>query len=308
MTVENLLRYPYLVSLVLLGLLTGGAIYAYYANPTNDKLQTDAYEFTTLDIPPGSFGTRALGVNDQGDIVGTNGPKGFVIRNGTPSAIHKEGSSFDAVSAINSSGILAGTFSDAERSRAFIYDGKTYAMIEPPAVTYTQAPQLGSSYAYGINELGHVVGIYNDERGTHGFLYDGSKHVELNYPGATQTQATGINGRDQIVGFHRTHKGRFHGFVYDGKYSTLDFPGGSESDTHLMGINNLGEIVGFCSCGPHKAARGFLYKNGQFIDLQFPNASVTFSNGINDYGMIVGFYGSSDGGHGFYAVPKSNRK
>lgn len=163
MTVENLLRYPYLASLVLRGLLTGGAIYVYYANPTNDKLQTDAYEFTTLDIPPGSFGTRALGVNDQGDdIVGTNGPKSFVIRNGTPSAIHKKDSSFDAVSAINSSGILAGTFSDAKRSRAFVYDGKTYAMIEPRAVTYAQAPQLGSSYAYRINELRHVVGIYNE--------------------------------------------------------------------------------------------------------------------------------------------------
>ena len=308
MTVENFLRYPYLVSLVLFGLLMGAAIYMYYSNPTNDKLQTDVYEFTTLDIPPGSFGTRALGVNDQGDIVGTNGPKGFVIRNGTTSAIHKEGSAFDQVSAINSSGIIAGTFSDAGQSRAFIHDSKTYVMIEPPAVTYAQAPQFGSSSANAINELGHVVGIYNDERGTHGFFYDGNKHVELNYPGATQTQTTGINVRGQIVGFHRAHKGRIHGFVYDGKYSTLDFPGGPESNTRLMGINDLGEIVGVCSCGPYKAARGFLYRNGQFIDIQFPNASETFPNGINDYGMIVGFYNGSDGGHGFYAVPKNNRK
>lgn len=305
-------RYAYFVSLGALGLLTGGAIYTYFANPTNDKLQTVAYEFTTLDIPPGSFGTRALGVNSQGDIVGINGEqgnveRGFVIRQGSLSTIHVEGSSFDHVSAINTSGLIAGTFSDTKQAKPFIYDGQTYTTIEPPAATYNEAPHGGSSHAYGINDLGHVVGTYHDHRGMHGFLYEGGRHRYLDYPQAVETIPTGINARGQIVGFYRLYpKTRFQGFVYEGKFTTLNYPGGVDAGTRLMGINDLGEIVGFCACEPHKAVKGFLYRDGTFIDLQFPNASEIFPNGINTHGMIVGFYNGSDGGHGFYAVRKND--
>jgi uncharacterized membrane protein len=280
----------------------------YYWTPSEGKGHGVEYDFTTLDEPLGSFGTRALGVNSGGDIVGSNGKTGFLIKQGKSSIIHVEGSLFDEVSAINSSGIIAGTYSDTKHSRAFIYDGKTYTTIEPPAVTYTEPPQQGS-HAYGINELGHVVGIYQDDRGMHGFLYDGSKHIALDYPGATETFARGVNAFGQIVGSYRTNHGKFHGFVYDGNYSTLDYPGGAASHTRLQGINDRGEIVGYCSpCDPKTGTRGFLFKDGEFVDVQFPGSPGTFLNGINNERMIVGEYNGIDGGHAFYAVPSESRR
>lgn len=310
MTIEKFLGYAYFTSLVALGLLISGAIYMYFANSSDDKLQTVEYEFTTLDIPTGSFGTRALGVNSQGDIVGINGNRqGFVIRKGSLLPMHDEGWLFDYISAINSSGIIAGTFLDTKQAKPFIYDGQTYTIIEPPAATYNQSPIVDASHAYGINELGHVVGTYHDHRGIHGFLYEGGRHRYLDYPGAIETIPTGINAQGHIVGFYRHYpRTRLQGFMYDGKFTSLNYPGAEDSDTQLMGINDSGEIVGLCACGPHKAAHGFIFSKGKFIDIHFPNASGTFPNGINVHGMIVGFYNDSDGGHGFYAVRKSNQK
>jgi hypothetical protein len=307
MIVEQCVRYAYFVSLLALTVLLLIAIYMCCVTSSNKEPQILGYDFTTLDLPPGSFGTRPLGVNSQGDIVGTNGNRnGFVIRQGSSSTIHVEDWPFEQISAINTSGIMAGTFFDTKQAKPFIYDGQTYTIIDPPAATYNEAPHGGSSHAYGINDLGHVVGSYHDHRGIHGFLYEGAMHRYLDYPQAIETIPTGINAQGHIVGFYRLYpRTRLQGFVFDGKFTTLNYPGGMDSDTQLMGINDADEIVGFCTCGPHKGARGFLYNQGKFIDIQFPNASGTFPNGINSHGMIVGFYNDSEGGHGFYAMRKS---
>ena len=117
------------------------------------KTRVTEYDFTTLDIPPGSFGTRALGVNVNGDIVGTTSEHstGFFYQKGKTSNIQIPGSLFSEVSAINDSGIIVGGYGDSvtKLSRAFLYNGKTFANIEPPAVTHIEPPAKAYSYAYG---------------------------------------------------------------------------------------------------------------------------------------------------------------
>ena len=48
---------------------------------------------------------------------------------------------------------------------------------------------------------------------------------------------------------------------------------------------------------------GFLLSNGTYTAIDYPNASYTSANGINDLGEIVGQWTTPAGHtHGFYAV------
>lgn len=263
------------------------------------------YDFKQLDVPQGSFGTRLLGINDHGNIVGMKAeshPNGFLYQSGKASIIPVPNSSFEQITGINNSGIIVGSHVDkvTKLSRAFIYDGQNITNIEPPGAKFT--------YAYGINDQGDVVGMYQDNRGSiHGFLYSENKFSYIDFPGVFDTRATGINGKRQIVGYYHQYKEkRFRGFIYENRtFTTVDYPGSDTFHTRLYGISSIGEIVGYLY-RPQQGARGFLYRDGLFTDIQFPNASETFPSGINRHGAIVGYYNGQDGGHGFHAVPRTN--
>lgn len=53
-------------------------------------------------------------------------------------------------------------------------------------------------------------------------------------------------------------------------------------------MNNLGEIVGTEGTGTN--TKGFDYKNGQFTTIAVPGALETSAFGINDSGVIAGWY------------------
>jgi probable HAF family extracellular repeat protein len=81
------------------------------------------------------------------------------------------------------------------------------------------------------------------------------------------------------------------GFIYsNGVYTTLSDPS-SVGGTHVTGINNTGQIIGWYTPGPDLSSgspHGFIYSNGNYTTVDDPLASATFLNGINDEGQIVG--------------------
>src|SRR4051794_8940025 len=61
--------------------------------------------------------------------------------------------------------------------------------------------------------------------------------------GATQMTANDINDHGQVVGQFTDSRGVAHGFLYEEEsYCQIDYPAATE--TNLLGINNLGQIVG----------------------------------------------------------------
>jgi probable HAF family extracellular repeat protein len=104
----------------------------------------------------------------------------------------------------------------------------------------------------GINRWGTIVGTYNDTSG-----FPSVKH-----------------------GFKRWNNGTTH---------TLDFPGATPSSTSALGpqgINDNGTVVGQYD---NKASlHGFIFHNGQWATLDYPQASATFPAGITNAGKIVG--------------------
>ena len=76
--------------------------------------------------------------------------------------------------------------------------------------------------------------------------------------------------------------------------------------TVVTAINNIGQVVGFCTDGvsPNSRTVGFIRdRNGHFTLLTFPGADGTLAFGINDRGHVVGQYfgfGFGDGLNRFH--------
>lgn len=100
---------------------------------------------------------------------------------------------------------------------------------------------------------------------TQAFSQTPLKFVAVNFPGATATQARGINASGEIVGFYQS----------------------SSCSNYTLQV-------------PSCPTKGYKLVNGNFTELNIPNAISTAITGVNDHGDIVGFYQKSDlSYHGF---------
>ena len=142
---------------------------------------------------------------------------------------------------------------------------------------------IDASDARGVNGAGQIVGS--------GYLKDGETYTPLDFA------AHGINDTEQIVGFFSDGT-YIHGVIKDGNIiTTFDVPG-AFSQTHAMGINGVGDIVGWyddSSGGTH----GFLRQGNTYISFDVPGARNTYASGINNAGQIVGHFSGASGSHSF---------
>jgi len=250
--------------------------------------KADPFTYTTFQYP-GTTITIALGINNQGQVVGLAAevpgasvdPVGFIYDNGSFIPL-LFGNSGTQATGINNLGIVVGT----SGAGSFLYDSHTGIY----------SPFAGGG-ATGINDLGQIVGG--------NYFFDGSTFHTINYPGADSTSVSGLNNAGQIVGTYQLG-GHSFGFLDNaGTFTSIAFPGASS--THVMDINNLGEIVGWYS--DSTGGHGFIDSGGHFISFDVPRLlldnNFTTANGLNDYGEIVGTTARGTGTQlfGFVATP-----
>lgn len=226
----------------------------------------DGSKLTTIDVP-GSWNTKCLGINKHGQIVGTynflqGGPQGFLLDEGVFTTINFPGANTPYspyntnAQGINQHGQIVGTAgfyssggaAGAGYGRGFLYDKHGFTPIYYP----NAAIDIGGTEVTGINDSGKIVGnaiavtkenvyIYTGP----GFLLDKGEFSIIDFPNDENTGNTwvqGISKSGHIVGYY-AYYGGLHGFMlYDGVYSTIDYPGSKV--TIINGVNKYGEIVG----------------------------------------------------------------
>jgi hypothetical protein len=165
--------------------------------------------------------------------------------------------------------------------------------------------------ATGINISGLVCGSFDvnvrgmlqDKQGasfpdkpeniivTHGFFFDGSTYTQFDLPGFDNTYVTGVNDAGDFCGYGSTMEGFHTGFVSIGGVVTT-FSGPSGATISPLAINNLDQIVGYYN-NPD-TAKGFFRDAGGTLTypIVYPNSQYTTLTGINDAGLIVGWYTS----------------
>jgi probable HAF family extracellular repeat protein len=295
-------QFAFNVCVVLALVLALGAPAARAATPA----LIPAYAVTDL----GTFGgstSVALDINAAGQIVGTaytaaNIPRPFLYSDGVMTDLGTLGGCCGFGSGINASGQVVGQADNAQGiRRGFLYSNGVM----------TEIPTLGGSEsrASQINASGQVVGQarvavtnYN-----HAYLYENGQIFDLGTLGGSTSWANSINASGQIVGGSYLPDGRWRAYRYsDGVMVGLPTLGAEETSSSVsFHINDAGQIVGWSeiadqgNCLGFHFMHGFVYSNGQMIDVGTLGGSCSIANDINEQGQAVGQADTANSQHAF---------
>ena len=261
--------------------------------------QSAGLTYTQIDVP-GSFGTIVTGINNDGVVVGSYDYSGgewrsFTWKDGVFTYFHIPNALSTIALSINDAGVIVGYYLPPDGKTVqdgFIYDGRTF--------TFVHYPNAAITWLTAINNAGVVVGFQGlTPGGARGFEWvDGEFHSLLS--GSFVTTPHGLNNLGDITGGLDPAPYVYLSFVYSGgRYTILSYPEASE--TGVGGINDNRVIVGthdtdlWVSC--------FYWKGGNFQDYSILRSNGTYCEGINNAGVIVGYYYVPYTFHGFVTSP-----
>jgi probable HAF family extracellular repeat protein len=201
--------------------------------------------------------------------------------------------------AMDNNGNVAGVFQVSKQAHAFLWS-KTGGKKD--------LGTLGGddSGAYGINASGEVVGQANSSAGApdQAFLWTQSAGmIDLGNLGGASSVANAINAAGQVTGQSDIVGGFTHAFFWSQSAGLVDvgtLHGGQQSGGNA--INSAGEISGWANVGTTDHAITWT-QSGGLVDLGITASCGATAFGINDSGVVVGWYNNSTGctftAHGF---------
>ena len=172
------------------------------------------YTFITLNYPGAqeTNGTQ-MGINNAGTIVGSSYPSGFVVSNGTYTALNYPDAIWTYAQGINNAGTIVGYEFGAHVAGigplggGFSLSNGTYTDLG-----YAPSGGSGNIRPCGINDAGTIVGITGGPNVHFGFVLSNGTYTPVNYPGASETFVYGINDAGTIVGCYLGASGYWEAF------------------------------------------------------------------------------------------------
>ncbi len=210
---------------------------------------------TPIVIPGNSDSVGATGINNNGQIVGWYGPGnslGFLYSGGSFTTISIPGVLDTTPFGLNDAGSVVGFYDlgGLGNRHGFLYSEGRFTTIDSPGFL---------AMVSGINDAGDVVGTFyhkpnagqlNCHLGamflcSSGFLYHNGVLSVIDAPGSDTTYVMGINKNGEIVGEFEGSRG-LYGFTFDqGAFTTIDATGSEIGSTNIVGINDLGQVLGY---------------------------------------------------------------
>jgi uncharacterized membrane protein len=182
-------------------------------------------------MPFGSTSSVALGINDEGVVVGqyvedSKHTPGFIDMKGEFTKVVPTPKSLIVnVQGINNHGLAIGFYSEeGPTQHGFTLDTNTMktTLLADPSTAHTAKEGLLLTQFLAVNDSDEAVGYYQTKNNAqYGFLYDLSSmtYTFLDDPqampvkGVQVTQITGIDDAGEIAGFFVDGEGTQHGFV-----------------------------------------------------------------------------------------------
>jgi YVTN family beta-propeller protein len=256
---------------------------------------------TVIDTASGTVSATIDGMNSPRGVAVAPIPSGVAF-----TAFEVPGAIVDSYFApgINDEGVVVGIFSRPDGTSAgFIRspDGHVRTPVVDPN------DHLGSTVLHSINDDEVMVGFYNSDAATsHGFYLIDGRFKTWDLPGAVSTALRAINNRGDLTGslfVSGSPDEPGTGFIMSRKGALITFTAPDPTLTGLVpeAINDRRAVVGYYTTTT-SSGRGFLRgSDGRFSDIVFPGSTRTRAFGINDCGVVVGFYRAIDGSHhGFF--------
>ena len=182
-----------------------------------------------------------------------------------------------------------GTFLTPTRHESgyLLYQGKLTTFMFPGST---------DTSAHDMSRTGTIVGEFNTGGAQRAFMVRSGGFQEITIPGFPNVPAVahGVNDNGDVVGEFASNNADLGFLLHNGKLTILSFPG-AQGGTVPKSINDQGVIVGFYLLGPEATARGFMWKNGVFSNLNPPAAGNGHSlpMKISNAGDVVGEFTSS---------------
>jgi hypothetical protein len=157
----------------------------------------------------------------------------------------------------------------------------------------------------GVNNIGQIVGGFAGAGGRNtGYIRNPhGSFVTFSGPSGFDTYAEGINDLGQVI-LHTSSSGPPQNFLRSADGLTyLPINSAYPGDLYLEGLNNLGQIVGMLQTPGIPVLGYLLNSDGSASVFQYPGASNTFAVGINNLGVIAGWYTIDVETHGFLRNP-----
>ena len=255
---------------------------------------------------PGAASTYPFAINNNNEIAGSAGATGTAgfgftrTADGQFSGPLVDANMYTEVYGLNDSGTVCGFYLGADNYHGFFLSGGTYTTYDVPGESATEVT--------GINNAADFVGTYFDPVTVfQGFISVGGTVTKIDIPGGTYIRPFGLNSGDQVVGFYSDASNGGSGF-YSDPSGQLQYPINAPhgKNTFLYGINDQGVMVGgyATQSGHSRATHGLLIFNGpnQLVTVDYPGSSYVVLTGINNKGVICGYYfDSNNNGHGLVA-------
>jgi hypothetical protein len=248
---------------------------------TQQAFVWQAGSFTMLSGPAGAIGAAALGVANNGVVVGSYFTS--LVDDGSGNQV-------------------------PELVRGFVLDGGVYTTVEAPGATFTQLRGVSPDgrWASGYATLSSGLNV--------GFVFDrtSSSFTYLGVANSIFTLPQGISGGGLVAGSDTiappSAPAQRPGFVYDlntGTRTDSEIPGWPR--TAFRDIDESGGLVGWLS-GTDGAGNpltvGFIGTPGSYQTFSITGSNNTTLQGNNDLGWIAGNYTLADGlNYAFVAVP-----
>ena len=292
----------------------GGVVFAVVVGVCSAAARGAAYDLMDLGTALGP-GAVATSINDVGAIAGRyvspTGVHPFIYQNGTRTDLGVPPGTWDSVGAegISSNGIAAGEAFAPDSSSAaagvnasgaavgwyLTSTGGMFPVLWNNGVPTTLTPPNSTGgIPHAINNAGTVVGRYKPRTSADqkAFVYqDGTYTVLPTLTGQGGT-AHALNDVGGVAGTSTGSTGELHAVYYaNGQIVDIGTLGGRLSDAR--GVNNSGVVVGAYEPAGVQGLHGFVYRDGQAIDLNdlidpAEGFVVESARGINNSGQIVG--------------------
>ena len=125
----------------------------------------------------------------------------------------------------------------------------------------------------------------------------------IDVPGSSRTRIAGMNDAGDVVGFYALLNSNVnHAFIRtrDGAFWDVGPPHAASATA--SSINNQGAIVGSYTRPGSPIALGYVLVGGVYTDIEFPGATVTDPQDINERGEVCGRYVAGGVQHGFTLI------
>jgi probable HAF family extracellular repeat protein len=186
------------------------------------------------------------------------------------------------VDGINTNGDMVGGYSDSTSDgHGFLYSNGAFTLFDYPGQYRT--------YPWGITDSMVISGSAwaDDASNIVGFLYSGNTFTTIMAAGKADTSVHGINNSEMVVGGAGVGLEATQGFELSGTKFKNVTPPGSYTSVYATAINNMSQIVGWTSGA---TSAGYYYNRGKFKTISVPSSTMTSVWGLNDSGVIVGWY------------------